>query len=110
MKYVVKIGNLALLQLNEIVTYISGVYHSTSIASQWLSLLENAIISLEFFPYRFPIIEGEMCNTDSLDIHKMYLKNFFIYYVINENEKTVIVIAIVYTKRNQNHILKKFNA
>ena len=48
---------------------------------------------------RYPLTEEDLWR--SKGIHKMPFKNFLIYYLIDEENKTVWVTAVIYGRRDQ---------
>ena len=50
-------------------------------------------------PSRYPPIEEEPWHTKG--IRKMPVKNFLVYYLVDEEKKTVWVTAVVYGRRDQ---------
>ncbi len=103
--YTVKVVPAALLQLQEIAKYISDVLLVPDTAIKWLETLEKAITSLDVLPNRFSLTEDEHWKTKG--VHKMFVKGFVVYYVINEQKCVVTVIAVIYGKRDQITALKQ---
>ncbi len=56
-------------------------------------------------PERFSIVEDEPCK--SRGYRKMPVKNFLVYYYVDEENKTVWVTAVVYGRRDQLNVLKR---
>ena len=105
MDYTVKVEPSALLQLEEIVKYISDVLLVPETAKKWLDVMEEAISGLDVFPCRFALIEDESWKSNG--VRKMAIKGFMVYYVIEEEKKLVSVIAVVYGRRDQITALKE---
>lgn len=103
-KYIVKITDMAIGQIKEIVTYISVSLSEPETAIKWADFLKNKIADLSFMPGRYPLIDREPWKSEG--VRKMTVKNFLIYYYINENEKAVWVTTVVYGRREQLNILK----
>ena len=79
MDYTVKVEPSALLQLEEIVKYISDVLLVPETAKKWLDVMEEAISGLDVFPCRFALIEDEPWKSNG--VRKMAIKGFMVYYV-----------------------------
>ena len=105
MDYTVKVEPSALLQLEEIVKYISDVLLVPETAKKWLDVMEEAISSLDVFPCRFALIDDEPWKSNG--VRKMAIKGFMVYYVIEEEKKLISVIAVVYRRRDQITALKE---
>ena len=105
MDYTVKVEPSALLQLEEIVKYISDVLLVPETTKKWLDEMEEAISSLDVFPFRFALIEDEPWKSNG--VRKMAIKGFMVYYVIEEEKKLISVIAVVYGRRDQITALKE---
>lgn len=99
MQYTVKMTSFAIGQVQDIISYISHELQSPETALRWADLLQKEISELGTFPSRFPCVETEPWK--SKGIRKTAVKNFIIYYLINEDSKTVWITAVIYGKRNQ---------
>ena len=86
-------------QLLEIRDYISVVLGEPNTAKKLLNTLEAEMASLSRFPHRIVLTDEEPWH--SCGIHKMMVKNFIIYFWIDEESKKVQVTAVVYGRRNQ---------
>lgn len=104
-KHIIKIAPYAQKQIQEIATYISNELLIPETADAWVHLLIERISSLDIFPNRFPIVKKEPFK--SLGLRKMNVKNYYIYYYINEEDKIVWITAVVYGKRDQETELKR---
>lgn len=99
MQYEVKLTPQAVEQIQETVSYISRILLEPEIAKRWADLLQKEILSLNLMPARYPLIEEEPWRT--WGIHKMTVKNFLVYYLIDDVNKTVTITAIIYGRRDQ---------
>lgn len=105
MEYSVKLTLYSIFQIQETVSYISKVLLVPETAAAWSDYLEKQIAGLSSMPARFPTVENEPWRTKG--IRRMSVKNFVVYYYIDENNKEVWVTAVVYSKRNQLNALKE---
>lgn len=99
MHYIVKMALNAVEQVSEIVAYISKVLLVPDTAAKWADYLHKEVTGLNEMPLRFSLVEDEPWR--SKGIRKMSVKNFLVYYLINEETTTVWVTAVTYGKRNQ---------
>ena len=97
--YNVKITSQAEEQIQEIVYYISHELKAPDAALQLLDALEDAFSSLTHFPQRVVLVEEEPWHTNG--IHRLPVKNFLIYFWIDEDDMRVQITAIIYGKREQ---------
>lgn len=103
--YFVKVTEQAQEQLRSIADYIALDCQAPDAALRLLELLENKITALAQFPHRIALTEEEPWH--SYGVHKMPVKNFLIYFWIDEDACKVQVIAVVYNKRDQIDQLSK---
>lgn len=96
----VKITDYAQSQLKEITQYISHELENPEAAIHTLNILEKSISSLSQLPERVALTEEQPWH--NLGIHKLPVKNFFIYFWIDKKHLKVQITAIVYMKRDQN--------
>ena len=99
MRYEVKLTAQAIGQIQETVQYISKVLLEPETARKWAGTLEHEIGKLDFMPLRYPLTEEEPWRTRG--IRKMPVKNFLVYYLVDEDTKTVWVTAVIYGRRDQ---------
>ena len=106
-KYTVKITTQAEEQLQEIVNYIASELKAPKAALRLLNEMERLISSLSQFPQRVAVIEEEPWRTRG--VRKMPVKNFLIYFWIDEDNSKVQVTAVIYAKREQLNQLSKID-
>ena len=99
MEYEVKITPYALRQMQEVVRYISTTLQSPENAAHWLDTIKAELASLFSMPARIPLTEEEPWHSQG--IHKMVVKNFLVYFWIDEDNLRVQIIAVIYEKRDQ---------
>ncbi len=68
-------------------------------AAKWLDVLKREISALENLPNRFPLIEEEPWRTKG--VRKQLVKGFIVYYLVDEEQRTVTVLAVIYGRRDQ---------
>lgn len=97
--YNVKITSQAESQIQEIIHYIAHELKAPDAALHLLDILENSFASLIHFPQRIALIDEEPYHTNG--IHRLPVKNFLVYFWIDENTLTVHITAVIYAKRDQ---------
>ena len=99
MDYRVTLTPQAVGQIRETVWYIAKTLREPETAKHWADLLYKEIADLRFMPSRPPLTEEKPWHDRG--IHKMPVKNFLVYYLIDEEAKTVSVTAVIYGRRDQ---------
>lgn len=105
MLYSVKLTPHAIIQIQETIAYISKDLQAPETAKAWSFYLQEKIAGLNTMPARFSVVEEEPWH--SRGFRKMPVKNFIVYYYVDEESKTVWVTAVVYGSRNQLSVLKR---
>ena len=99
MEYRVTLTPQATEQMHQTVLYIAQTLQEPQTAKRWADLLYKEIAGLNFMPSRYPLTDEEPWRTNG--IHKMAVKNFLVYYLIDEESKSVSVTAVIYGRRDQ---------
>lgn len=97
--YVVKITSQAEAQMQEIIHYITYDLKAPDAALHLLDALEDSFTSLAHFPQRVALINEEPWHSNG--IHRLPVKNFLVYFWIDEDNIKVQIIAVIYEKRDQ---------
>lgn len=97
--YNVKITSQAEEQMQETIYYIAHELKAPDAALHLLDALENSFVSLTHFPQRVALMDEEPWHTNG--IHRLPVKNFLVYFWIDEDNLRVQIIAVIYEKRDQ---------
>ena len=97
--YNIKITSQAEEQMQEIAHYITHELKSPEAALRLLDTLESSFVSLTHFPQRIALVAEEPWHTNR--IHRLPVKNFLVYFVIDDDNMTIQVTAVIYGKRDQ---------
>ena len=103
--YEVRITEFAQNALDEIRRYLAVTLQAPQAAIHTLSLLRREIKALDTMPFRFPLTLEEPWRSEG--VHKMPVRNFLVYYWVDEERKAVQVIHVIYAKRDQKAQLSK---
>lgn len=98
-QYEVQITKYAMAQMEEIRDYIANGLFAPQAACNLFSEMKRKVKSLESMPERNPLVDVKKWGEQG--VRKTIVKNFIIYYWIDEERKTVYITAVVYAKRNQ---------
>lgn len=96
MAYRVYISDYALRDLEAIHEYISSELKSPRTSKKLTNELINEIYSLDEFPNRYPYHRSRKFK----DLRKMVVKNYLVFYRVNEKDKSVMVYRIVYSRKD----------
>lgn len=97
--YTVRITRQAKEHLKKIRKYIDEELLNPDAAQKMIAVLKEEISSLSVMPERITFTEEEPWR--SLGIHRMTVKNYYVYFWIDEENKRVQVMAVIYTARDQ---------
>lgn len=103
-KYEIKVTRQAFEQMREIAHYISYDLMAPEAADNLLDDLKASILKLSVLPKKYPLIEEEPWRSEG--VRKIVVKNFLVYYWIDEEYNKVQVTAVIYSKRDQIKQLK----
>lgn len=99
MRYEVKLTVQAIGQMEEAVQYISKILLEPETARKWADTLQCEIEKLDTMPSRYPLTDKEPWYTKGS--RKMPVKNFLVYYLVDEKKKAVWITAVIYGRRDQ---------
>lgn len=105
--YIVKTTSQAEKQIQETIHYIAFELKAPESALHLLDTLEDAFTSLTHFPQRVALIAEEPWHTKG--IHRLPVKNFLVYFWIDEDNMKVQITAVIYGKRDQLHQLSQMD-
>ena len=103
--YKVRITKQAKKHLILIRDYIATGLQQPSIAKELVALIRSEMYALEYMPHRIKCIDEQPWK--DLGFRKIRIKNYYVYFWISENEKEVVIIAVVYVKMDQLKQLEK---
>jgi addiction module RelE/StbE family toxin len=88
----------ALEDIDSIYEYVALELQNVDAASKLVEKLETAVISLELLPYRGT--ERKIGMFANKGYRQIFLKNFTIIYRVDTKKKQVIIVHVVYSKRD----------
>ena len=97
--YIVKATSQAEEQIQEIIHYIASELKAPEAALHLMDTFEDTFISLAHFPQRAALITEDPWHTKG--IHRLPVKNFLVYFWIDEDYMKVQITAVIYGKRDQ---------
>lgn len=99
-KYKVELSIQAKNDYKDIIHYIKYELIEPTIAKKYAELIKNELISLEHQPNRFPIIDNDIIK--QYQFRKLIIKNYIVFYRINNKDKVVNIERILYGASNWN--------
>lgn len=102
-RYRVDISEPAENDLRDIVRYISAQLSAPTTAMEMLEAMEQAMVSLEEMPNRVSAVADE--RLAAIGYRKLIVRNYIIFFSIDEQAKVVDVERIPYGRRNWRAIL-----
>jgi plasmid stabilization system protein ParE len=102
-KFEVNLTEPAENDLRDIATYISTTLLEPNAAFNTIEAIETKIDKLETMALAYPLVRDDYLA--SLGYRLMPVKNYHVFYIVYEKEKSVDVDRILYGRRNWKHIL-----
>ena len=103
--YRVEITKYAQKQIKDIARYVKVELKNPGAAKRLLFDLKKSILSLENMPHRIPLTDEDVWRGEN--IHKMAVRNYLVYFWIDEIKNVVYITAVVYSKREQKRQLSE---
>ena len=101
--YNIEITKPAEIDLHEIGKYISKELLETDKAVEVIDKISGAIFKLEEMPLRHAIVAED--KLASQGIRKFIIDNYIVFYIVNEEDKMVTIIRILYKRRDWINLL-----
>mgnify|MGYP000922974770 FL=1 len=102
-RYRIDISEPAENDLRNIVRYISAQLSAPITALKMMDIIEEAISGLAFMPQKCPFVVDE--RLAMIGYHKLIVKNYIVFFTIDEKLEVVDIERILYARRNWRHIL-----
>jgi len=103
MSYSLCITDIAEEDISASITYIADVLKNPVAANNLLDEVERHEKILEETPNIYPLVRDEYLAGKGL--RYTMIKNYLLFYVVDENDKTVTVIRFLHGRRNWKSIL-----
>ncbi|MGF3114419.1 type II toxin-antitoxin system RelE/ParE family toxin [Facklamia sp. P12937] len=102
-KYTIVVSSRAKKDIIKIYEYISANLNSDLSALKLIKKIEESIRGLDEMPERFRRYRDEDLDKENISICPV--KNYLIFYRVNNGEKLVEIIRVLYSRRNYEDIL-----
>lgn len=101
--YSLKFTPKASEDLEQIYSYISRKLFAEIAAGNLLEKIESSIMRLKYYPYSGSFVLDEPLK--SRGYRKLIVDNYLVFYLVNEPEKQVVIMRILYGAQNYQDIL-----
>jgi len=102
-EYKVNITEPAENDLHDIVHYISSQLNAPIAALHMIQTMKESIAQLKTTAHAYPIVRDD--RLASMGYRPLVIKNYIVFYVVNEKEKLIDVDRILYARRDWQNIL-----
>ena len=105
--YSIFFSGKALNDISDIYSYIAFELLVPQTAAKQVDRIRKAVRSLESMPSRHAIVDWEPWK--SARMRKIFIDNFIVFYVVEEDSRCVNIVRIVYGKRDIENIVEETN-
>lgn len=102
--YKLEILPIAKNDMDNIIYYISNHLQNPTAAKKIAQEFVNQARSITEFPYQFSVYRP--VGPLKYEYRNIKVKNFLMFYIINEENKIITIVRILYQKRNISKILE----
>lgn len=102
--YKIEFLPIAKKDIDDIIYHISHVFKNITASKKLRDLFIDSLDKIVDFPYGLPIYKN--VNNLENEYRGYKVKNYLMFYTINEKEKIITVVRVVYQKMNIENILE----
>ena len=103
MKYKISVSSRARKELLDIAKYILTEFDSPNSARRIANKIKSDITELDTMSKRFALVSDE--HLAQKGFRSIPVENYIIFYIVNENVKTVNIISVMHNKRDWINLL-----
>lgn len=85
--------------IKDIAAYIKNVLKSPLAAESTVRAITRAVSGLDFIPQRYAVLPEDFL--EKAGVRRMQVRNYFIYFHVDEYQKQVNIIDVLYVGREQ---------
>ena len=108
-KYSYQFTKSAKNDLEQILHYIKIDLGNPTAAFSFINKFQEAVSNIQLFPNSCPKVINKFLSESIIIIRKKLISNYVLYYSVNDNLKSIIILRIVFRHRDINSILKNEN-
>jgi len=83
-------------------------FQDPTAAFSFINKFQEAISNIQLFPNSCPKVINKFLS-ESIIIRKKLISNYVLYYSVNDNLKSIIILRIIFSHRDTDNILKNEN-
>lgn len=102
-KYCLKITPKTNEDLEEIYSYIANELFNEDAAENLIKKIELSIMRLKEFPFSCSFVADEILKNKGY--RKLIIENYIAFYIVNESDKQVVIIRILYDRQKYQDII-----
>ncbi|MCL1843028.1 MAG: type II toxin-antitoxin system RelE/ParE family toxin [Defluviitaleaceae bacterium] len=103
MEYEVIATRRAKINITRIAKYIATDLYALESAKELVTEIKSQILDLNFMPKRFALVPDE--RLAKMGMRSVPVKNYSIFYIVDEQTRTVTVISVMYSRRDWANLL-----
>ena len=97
-KYKILVSESYHRDIRSIINYITNDIDAPFAAADFLDYIEKIISSLSHMPYRYNLVDDTYLHNKKF--RKCIIKNYIIFYNVDESSKTVMIHRILHIRQN----------
>ena len=107
-KYSYQFTKSAKNDLEQILHYIKVELNNSTAATSFTNKFQEAVSNIQLFANSCPKVINKFLS-ESIIIRKKLISNYVLYYSVNDNLKSIIILRIIFSHRDTDNILKNEN-
>ncbi len=104
-KYNYVLTQTAEADVDDIFAYIAGNLSNPDAASDFADELEMKVADVCKNPKSGKPVDNDYLKRD--DVRRILVGNYVVYYIVDEDKRNVVILRVVYGKRDQDQVLRK---
>jgi len=100
-----RLTKYAVSDLDEIVSYISNELSNSKAAADFIKRYEKAIHEIRTFPNSGALAGNEFLPV--MHVRKKMIDNYMLYYTVDLQNNQIVILRIIYAKRELTDLIKK---
>ena len=105
MIYLKEFSKAAIKDIRKTNLYLKDILKNRDAASRLITATESKVNELIIFPFQHPIVQDPVLKL--YKIRFTQIKNYLIFYTVDENSKIVYIVRFLYARSDWKNILKK---
>lgn len=107
-KFKYKLTAIAQADLDNIISYIAIHLSNPKAATDFADKLQKAIDDVRYFPESGSLVINDFLPTEG--VRKKIIGNYIMYYFLDNASETILILRIVYGRRNVDEIMRQFDS